>query len=54
MRTTPTDKHKRRVIVFFAALALTCIILIAHGFYTGELKFSTDKACITDDCGTYE
>jgi hypothetical protein len=38
-------KQERRVLTFFAALALIIVVTLARGCYTGELKLEWDKSC---------
>lgn len=43
-------KQERRVLGFFAVLALVIIMTLAHGLYTGELRLHTGDGCIDEDC----
>lgn len=42
--------QERRVLAFFAALAAVIVLTLAHGFYTGELKFHMGNGCVEEDC----
>lgn len=42
--------QERRVLAFFAALAAVIMVTLAHGCYTGELRFHTGKGCIEEHC----
>jgi|GEM_PF-4172792 len=46
----PDAKQERRVLTFFAVLAAVIVLTLAHGFYTGELKFHMGKGCVEEHC----
>lgn len=42
--------QESRVLAFFAVLAAVIVVTLAHGCYTGELKFHMGKDCVEEDC----
>ena len=49
-RPSEARKQERRVLGFFAVLALVIVLTLAHGLYTGELMFDMGDGCIGGDC----
>ena len=44
------QRQERRVLWFFAVLAAVIVLTLAHGLYTGELKFHTGRGCVEEHC----
>jgi hypothetical protein len=43
-------RQERRVLTFFAVLAAAIILTLAHGLYTGEMRFHMGKGCVEEHC----
>lgn len=44
------NSDERRVVRFFAGLAIVIVLTLIHGCISGELQFHTGKGCVEDYC----
>ena len=43
-------RQERRVLWFIAVFWAVIILTLAHGIYTGEMRFHMGKGCVEEHC----
>ena len=43
-------RQERRVLWFIAVFGAVIILTLAHGLYTGEMRFHMGKGCVEEHC----